>query len=223
MDSVQFKKGSHFYSIKKDYSPFPILLAKIILRAIKTGIKNYWSSALNFIIVHTTRKIRRITIVALDFLAFPCVILAISGIKIFTGNLFFILLISTLFTCICVLFTLPFLQLTEEEIRENKKNKEDKESLTLNKMLSIDPETLLKKTRATLLSNPTKRGNALYEIKKWKFKTIEKPRILAYTCPSTLKLYCKFVPNDRITNPDLLQAEKFGLSLDEYYSISKET
>lgn len=81
----------------------------------------------------------------------------------------------------------------------------------------IGPEKLINQLNAKLISK-TERNNELYEI-KIKYDTY---KILKYKCPSTDRIYVKFVPPE-INSADEAQAWSFQISIEEYSIMKKET
>lgn len=81
----------------------------------------------------------------------------------------------------------------------------------------LGPDRFFKESHAKCI-DATERNNLLYQC--W-FEDREF-RMLRYECPSTGKTFTKFVP-ETFRDADVAQAWCFGLTLDEYYAIEKET
>ena len=84
----------------------------------------------------------------------------------------------------------------------------------------IGPEKLLESTKAELLSR-SDRGNMLYKVEN----VFSQPAFfLKYVCPSTSRVYVSGIDPEigKEGDPDLCMAWKFGMSKEQYASLSVE-
>ncbi|MEK6885215.1 MAG: hypothetical protein AABY22_36625, partial [Nanoarchaeota archaeon] len=83
----------------------------------------------------------------------------------------------------------------------------------------LGPEKLLQDLKAKRIDGKTKRGNELYQIDE----VLETPiKLLKYSCPSTGRVYTKFVPEE-FTKADEAQAWSHNMSIFEDNYISNES
>jgi hypothetical protein len=84
----------------------------------------------------------------------------------------------------------------------------------------IGPEKLLESTKAELI-NRSDRGNMLYKIDNVFSQTAY---YLKYVCPSTARVYVSGIDPEigKNLDADLCQAWKFGLTLEQYNSLTVE-